>query len=296
MTAQILDGKAASAAIKTELAERVAVLKEHGVTPGIATVLVGADPASQLYVGMKHRQSEAIGMNSIQRELPADATQEQVEALIDELNADPTCHGYIVQLPLPKHLDTDRILERIDPEKDADGLHPTNLGRLVLNVNTPITSPLPCTPRGVIELLVRNGYDLAGKHVVVVGRGVTIGRSIGLLLTRREYNATVTLTHTGTTDLGAHLREADVIVAAAGVKHIVTAEHVKPGAAVLDVGVTREDDPETGKSRVYGDVHPDVAGVAGWLSPNPGGVGPMTVALLMTNVVEVAERAAGLRA
>ncbi|SCY43698.1 methenyltetrahydrofolate cyclohydrolase /5,10-methylenetetrahydrofolate dehydrogenase (NADP+) [Microbacterium sp. LKL04] len=295
MTAQILDGKAASAAIKTELAERVAVLKEHGVTPGIATVLVGADPASQLYVGMKHRQSEAIGMNSIQRELPADATQEQVEALIDELNADPACHGYIVQLPLPKHLDTDRILERIDPEKDADGLHPTNLGRLVLNVNTPIASPLPCTPRGVIELLVRNGYDLAGKHVVVVGRGVTIGRSIGLLLTRREYNATVTLTHTGTTDLGAHLREADVIVAAAGVKHIVTAEHVKPGAAVLDVGVTREDDPETGKSRVYGDVHPDVAEVAGWVSPNPGGVGPMTVALLMTNVVEVAERAAGLR-
>ncbi|MEV5043019.1 bifunctional methylenetetrahydrofolate dehydrogenase/methenyltetrahydrofolate cyclohydrolase [Microbacterium sp. LMI1x-1-1.1] len=295
MTAAVLDGKAASAAIKTELAERVAVLKEHGVTPGIATVLVGADPASQLYVGMKHRQSEAIGMNSIQRELPADATQEQVEVLIDELNADPTCHGYIVQLPLPKHLDTDRILERIDPEKDADGLHPTNLGRLVLNVNTPITSPLPCTPRGVIELLVRNGYDLAGKHVVVVGRGVTIGRSIGLLLTRREYNATVTLTHTGTTDLGAHLREADVIVAAAGVKHMVTAEHVKPGAAVLDVGVTREDDPETGKSRVYGDVHPDVAEVAGWVSPNPGGVGPMTVALLMTNVVEVAERAAGLR-
>ena len=295
MTAQVLDGKAASAAIKTELAERVAVLKEHGVTPGIATVLVGADPASQLYVGMKHRQSEAIGMNSIQRELPADATQEQVEALIDELNADPACHGYIVQLPLPKHLDTDRILERIDPEKDADGLHPTNLGRLVLNVNTPITSPLPCTPRGVIELLLRNDYDLKGKDVVVVGRGVTIGRSIGLLLTRREYNATVTLTHTGTTDLGAHLREADVIVAAAGVKHIVTAEHVKPGAAVLDVGVTREDDPETGKSRVYGDVHPDVAEVAGWVSPNPGGVGPMTVALLMTNVVEVAERAAGLR-
>ncbi|MEW1834577.1 bifunctional methylenetetrahydrofolate dehydrogenase/methenyltetrahydrofolate cyclohydrolase [Microbacterium sp. NPDC079995] len=295
MTAQILDGKAASAAIKTELAERVAALKKRGVTPGIATVLVGADPASQLYVGMKHRQSEAIGMNSIQRELPADATQEQVEALIDELNADPACHGYIVQLPLPKHLDTDRILERIDPEKDADGLHPTNLGRLVLNVNTPITSPLPCTPRGVIELLIRNGYDLNGTHVVVVGRGVTIGRSIGLLLTRREYNATVTLTHTGTTDLGAHLREADVIVAAAGVKHIVTAEHVKPGAAVLDVGVTREDDPETGKSRVYGDVHPDVAQVAGWLSPNPGGVGPMTVALLMTNVVEVAERAAGLR-
>jgi methylenetetrahydrofolate dehydrogenase (NADP+)/methenyltetrahydrofolate cyclohydrolase len=290
MTAQKLDGRAAAADIKAELRERVAALKERGVTPGIATVLVGADPASQLYVGMKHRESEAIGMNSIQRELPADATQEDVEALIDELNADPSCHGYIVQLPLPKHIDTDAILERIDPSKDADGLHPTNLGRLVLNVNSPITTPLPCTPRGVIELLVRNGYELAGKHVVVVGRGVTIGRSIGLLLTRREYNATVTLTHTGTVDLGKHLREADAIVAAAGVKHIVKAADVKPGAAVLDVGVTRETDPETGKSIVYGDVAPDVAEVAGWLSPNPGGVGPMTVALLMTNVVEAAER------
>ena len=290
MTAQKLDGKAAAAAIKDELRERVAALKEKGVTPGIATVLVGADPASQLYVGMKHRESEAIGMNSIQKELPADATQAEVEALIDDLNADPGCHGYIVQLPLPKHLDTDAILERIDPAKDADGLHPTNLGRLVLNVNSPITTPLPCTPRGVIELLLRNDYDLKGKDVVVVGRGVTIGRSIGLLLTRREINATVTLTHTGTEDLSHHLRQADVIVAAAGVKHIVRAEDVKPGAAVLDVGVTREDDPESGKSRVYGDVAPDVAEVAGYLSPNPGGVGPMTVALLMTNVVEAAER------
>lgn len=291
MAAIRLDGRAAAAEIKDELAERVAALKARGITPGIATVLVGADPGSQLYVGMKHRQSEAIGMNSIQRELPADATQEQVEALIDELNADPECHGYIVQLPLPKHLDTDAILERIDPAKDADGLHPTNLGRLVLNVNSPITSPLPCTPRGVIELLQRNGYDLRGKHVVVVGRGVTIGRSIGLLLTRRDLNATVTLTHTGTVDLGQYLRQADVIVAAAGVKHLVTAADVKPGAAVLDVGVTRETDAETGKSKVYGDVHPDVVEVAGYLSPNPGGVGPMTVALLMTNVVEAAERA-----
>ncbi|MCW3492213.1 bifunctional methylenetetrahydrofolate dehydrogenase/methenyltetrahydrofolate cyclohydrolase [Microbacterium sp. SSM24] len=290
MVAVRLDGKAAAADIKAELAVRVAALKERGITPGIATVLVGADPASQLYVGMKHRESESIGMNSIQRELPADATQADVEALIDELNADPACHGYIVQLPLPKHIDTDAILERIDPAKDADGLHPTNLGRLVLNVNTPITSPLPCTPRGVIELLTRNGYDLNGKDVVVVGRGVTIGRSIGLLLTRREYNATVTLTHTGTADLAHHLRQADVIVAAAGVKHVVRAEDVKPGAAVLDVGVTREVDPETGKSKVHGDVAPDVAEVAGWVSPNPGGVGPMTVALLMTNVVEAAER------
>lgn len=290
MTAAILDGKAASAAIKAELTERVAALKAKGIVPGIATVLVGADPASQLYVGMKHRQSEAIGMNSIQRELPADATQADVEALIDELNADPDCHGYIVQLPLPKHIDTDAILERIDPAKDADGLHPTNLGRLVLNVNSPIHTPLPCTPRGVIELLLRNDYDLTGKHVVVVGRGVTIGRSIGLLLTRRDLNATVTLTHTGTVDMPRYLREADVIVAAAGVKHLIRAEDVKPGAAVLDVGVTRETDPETGKNLVFGDVHPDVAEVAGWVSPNPGGVGPMTVALLMTNVVEAAER------
>lgn len=290
MTAQKLDGRATAAAIKAELAERVAKLKAAGVTPGIATVLVGADPASQLYVGMKHRESEAIGMNSIQIELSAQATQEEVEAEIDRLNADETCHGYIVQLPLPRHLDTDRILERIDPAKDADGLHPTNLGKLVLNVNDEITSPLPCTPRAVIELLERNGFALAGTHVVVVGRGVTIGRSIGLLLTRRAVNATVTLTHTGTRDLPSYLRQADVIVGAAGVKHLVRSEDVKPGAAVLDVGVTREIDPETGKNRVYGDIAPGVEDVAGWLSPNPGGVGPMTVALLMTNVVEAAER------
>ncbi|ODT24339.1 MAG: bifunctional methylenetetrahydrofolate dehydrogenase/methenyltetrahydrofolate cyclohydrolase [Microbacterium sp. 69-7] len=290
MTAHKLDGRATAAAIKAELAERVAKLKAAGVTPGIATVQVGADPASQLYVGMKHRESEAIGMNSIQVELPADATQADVEAAIDRLNADPTCHGYIVQLPLPRHIDTDRILERIDPAKDADGLHPTNLGKLVLNVNDEITSPLPCTPRAVIELLERNGFALAGTHVVVVGRGVTIGRSIGLLLTRRAVNATVTLTHTGTRDLPSYLRQADVIVGAAGVKHLVRPEDVKPGAAVLDVGVTRESDPETGKAKVYGDIAPGVEDVAGWLSPNPGGVGPMTVALLMTNVVEAAER------
>ncbi len=290
MTATRLDGKATAAAIRQELSERVAALKERGIVPGIATVLVGADPASHLYVGMKHRQSSDIGMNSIQVELPGDATQEEVEASIDRLNADPACHGYIVQLPLPKHLDTDAILERIDPAKDADGLHPTNLGRLVLNVNAPITTPLPCTPRAVIELLTRNGYELAGRHVVVVGRGVTIGRSIGLLLTRREINATVTLTHTGTVDLPSYLRQADVIVAAAGVKHLVRPDDVAPGAAVLDVGVTRENDPETGRSKVYGDVAPGVEEVAGWLSPNPGGVGPMTVALLMTNVVEAAER------
>ena len=291
MVAQILDGKATALSIKAELGERVAALAARGVVPGIATVLVGADPASQLYVGMKHRQSEAIGMNSIARELPADATQAEVEAVIDELNADESCHGYIVQLPLPKHLNTDAILARIDPAKDADGLHPTNLGRLVLNVNNPIDTPMPCTPRGVIELLERNGYDLNGKHVVVVGRGVTIGRPMGLLLTRRDVNATVTQVHTGTPDMTPFLRQADVIVAGAGVKHLIRASDVKPGAAVLDVGVTREFDPESDRDRVFGDVHPDVAEVAGFISPNPGGVGPMTVALLMTNGVEAAERA-----
>jgi methylenetetrahydrofolate dehydrogenase (NADP+)/methenyltetrahydrofolate cyclohydrolase len=292
MTATKLDGTATAATITEDLRERVGALKSRGATPGIATVLVGKDPASQLYVSMKHRQCQAIGMDSIQRELPADSTQEQVEAVLDKLNADKTCDGYIVQLPLPDHLDTDSVLARIDPAKDADGLHPNNLGRLLLNVGQPTTTPLPCTPRGVIELLERNGYDLAGKHVTVVGRGVTVGRSIGLLLSRRDINATVTLTHTGTVNLRKHLRAADVIVAAAGVKHLVGPEDVAPGAAVVDVGVTREVNSATGRQRIYGDVHPDVAEVAGWLSPNPGGVGPMTVALLMANVVEAAERVA----
>ena len=290
MTANILDGKAAAAAIKAELADRVAVLRERGIQPGLATVLVGEDPGSQWYVAGKHRDCAEVGIASIKRELPASVSQEELEAVLDELNADPECTGYIVQLPLPKHIDTDRILERIDPDKDADGLHPTNLGRLVLNANSPIASPLPCTPRGVIELVERNGLSWAGKHVVVVGRGVTVGRPIGPLLTRREYNATVTLTHTGTQDLAAELGRADVIVAAAGVEGIVRAEHVKPGAVVLDVGVSRKTDPETGKSRVVGDVDPGVADVAGWISPNPGGVGPMTRALLLKNVVEMAER------
>lgn len=290
MTAKILDGKAAAAAIKSELADRVSALRERGVVPGLATVLVGEDPGSQWYVAGKHRDCAEVGIASIRRDLPASVTQEELEAVLDELNANPECTGYIVQLPLPKHIDTDRILERIDPEKDADGLHPTNLGRLVLNANTEITSPLPCTPRGVIELVERNGLSWEGKRVVVIGRGVTVGRPIGPLLTRREYNATVTLTHTGTRDLGAELRSADVIVAAAGAAGIVRAEDVQPGAVVLDVGVSRETDPETGKSRVVGDVDPGVAEVAGWISPNPGGVGPMTRALLLKNVVEMAER------
>ena len=295
MTAQILDGKATAKSIKQELAERVTRLVDAGhERPGLATVLVGDDPGSAAYVRGKHRDSEQIGLHSIQKQLPADATQADVEAVVDELNADPACTGYIVQLPLPKQIDTDAILERIDPAKDADGLHPMNLGRLVLNANKPIHTPLPCTPRAVIELVERHGLDFRGKDVVVVGRGVTVGRSIGALLTRREYNATVTLCHTGTADLPAQLRRADVIVAAAGAAHLVRAEDVKPGAIVLDVGVSRREDPDGGKAKLVGDVEPGVAEVAAWLSPNPGGVGPMTRALLMNNVVEAAERAAGI--
>ncbi len=290
MTAIRLDGKAAAAQIKDELRERVAALRARGVTPGLATVLVGDDPASKLYVGGKHRDCAEVGIESIQVELPDTATQEEVEEAIDRLNADPACTGYIVQLPLPKHLDQDAIIERIDPLKDADGLHPTNLGRLVLNVRDEITTPLPCTPRGCIELLQRNGYDLNGKHVVVIGRGITVGRSIGALLTRREINATVTLTHTGTQNMAEICRSADVIIAAAGSAHLVKPEWVAPGAAVLDVGVSRVPDPATGKSKVFGDVDPQVAEVAGYLSPNPGGVGPMTRALLLANVVETAQR------
>ena len=295
MTAQILDGKATATAIKEELAQRVTRLVEAGhQRPGLATVLVGDDPGSAAYVRGKHRDSEQIGLHSIQRQLPADATQADVEAVVDELNADPACTGYIVQLPLPPQIDTDAILERIDPAKDADGLHPTNLGRLVLNANKPILTPLPCTPRAVIELVERHGQDFRGKDVVVVGRGVTVGRSIGALLTRREHNATVTLCHTGTTDLPSHLRRADVIVAAAGAAHLVRAEDIKPGAIVLDVGVSRREVPEGGRAKLVGDVDPAATEVAGWLSPNPGGVGPMTRALLLKNVVEAAERAAGI--
>ena len=291
MTAQRLDGTATAAAIKAELAERVAALAARGVTPGLGTVLVGDDPGSHAYVGGKHRDCAEVGIASIREDLPASASQAEIEAAVDRLNADPACTGYIVQLPLPKGVDTNAVLERIDPAKDADGLHPTNLGRLVLRVNEPITSPLPCTPRAVLELMGRHGISVAGAHVVVIGRGVTVGRSIGLLLTRREHNATVTLTHTGTRDLAAHTRQADVVVAAAGVPGILTADMVKPGAVVLDVGVSRVVDLETGKARLRGDVAAGVAEVAAWLSPNPGGVGPMTRAMLLANVVEAAERA-----
>lgn len=280
MTAQILDGKATAAAIKSELSTRVQALKERGVTPGLGTLLVGDDPGSRWYVAGKHRDCAEVGIASIQRELPETASQEEIEAVVRELNDNPECTGYIVQLPLPKGIDTNRVLSLMDPAKDADGLHPTNLGRLVLNER----GPLPCTPNGIVELLRRHGVEINGAHVAVVGRGVTVGRSIGLLLTRKSENATVTLCHTGTRDLSAQLRQADIIVAAAGVPHLVKPEDVRPGAAVLDVGVSRD---ENGK--IVGDVHPGVAEVAAWISPNPGGVGPMTRAMLLANVVEAAE-------
>jgi methylenetetrahydrofolate dehydrogenase (NADP+)/methenyltetrahydrofolate cyclohydrolase len=270
----------------------VRVLAERGITPGLGTLLVGEDPGSVSYVAGKHRDCAEVGIASIREDLPADATQEDIEAAVRRLNEDPACTGFIVQLPLPRGIDTNRVLELVDPDKDADGLHPTNLGRLVLRVNEDVTSPLPCTPRGIIELLTRHGVALAGADVTVIGRGTTVGRSIGLLLTRRAVNATVTLTHTGTADLGEHTRNADVIVAAAGVPGILTADLVKPGAVVVDVGVSRVTDPETGRSRIAGDVDPGVAEIAAWVSPNPGGVGPMTRAMLLANVVESAERGA----
>ncbi|GAA1685485.1 bifunctional methylenetetrahydrofolate dehydrogenase/methenyltetrahydrofolate cyclohydrolase [Streptomyces yatensis] len=281
MTAQILDGKATAAAIKSDLVSRVEALKAKGIHPGLGTVLVGEDPGSKWYVAGKHRDCAEIGVESLRRDLPETATQEEIEAAVRELNEDPACTGYIVQLPLPKGIDTNRVLELMDPAKDADGLHPMNLGRLVLNES----GPLPCTPQGVIQLLRHHGVEINGAHVVVVGRGITVGRSIGLLLTRRSENATVTLCHTGTRDLPGILRQADIIVAAAGVRHLIGPDDVKPGAAVLDVGVSRD---EHGK--IAGDVHPGVAEVAAWISPNPGGVGPMTRAQLLVNVVEAAER------
>jgi methylenetetrahydrofolate dehydrogenase (NADP+) / methenyltetrahydrofolate cyclohydrolase len=293
MSASVLDGLATAATIKEELRDRVQSLTAAGHTPGLATLLVGDDPGSKWYVAGKHRDCAEVGIASISRELPATASQAELEAVIDELNTSPDVTGYIVQLPLPNHIDAEALIERMDPAKDADGLHPWNLGRLVARVSGEIDSPLPCTPRAVIELVERHGQSLSTAHVVVVGRGITVGRSIGLLLTRRGVDATVTLTHSRTRDLSRYLRQADVIVAAAGSPHIVGKDDVKPGAIVLDVGVSRVENPETPKSRIVGDVDPAVAEVAGWLSPNPGGVGPMTRALLLQNVVEMAERQAG---
>jgi methylenetetrahydrofolate dehydrogenase (NADP+) / methenyltetrahydrofolate cyclohydrolase len=283
MTAVILDGKATAAAIREDLARRVAALARAGVVPGLGTVLVGDDPGSHAYVAGKHRDSVQVGIASIRRDLPADATQQQVEAVIDELNADPACTGYIVQLPLPAGLDAHRVLNRMDPAKDADGLHPVSLGRLVLNE----PGPLPCTPRGIVELLRRYDVPIAGADVTVIGRGITVGRALGLLLTRRSENATVTLTHTGTKDLPGHTRRADIVVVAAGRPGLLTADMVKPGAAVLDVGITRTD------AGLVGDVAPAVAEVAGYLAPMPGGVGPMTRAMLLANVVDAAEQRLG---
>ncbi len=283
MTAQMLDGRATLAAIKSELKERLAVLAGHGVVPGLGTVLVGDDPASRWYVGAKHKDCAELGIASTRHDLPASATQAEVEAVIDELNADPGCTGFLVQQPTG--LDEMALLSRVNPTKDVDGLHPTNLGWLVLGKD----APLPATPMGCLELLRRHDVPIAGARVVIVGRGLTVGRPLGLILTRRSENATVTLCHTGTHDLAAEVRRADIVVAAAGVPGLITADMVKPGAAVLDVGVSRVD------GKVAGDVAPDVAQVAAWVSPNPGGVGPMTRGLLLTNVVAAAERQAGLR-
>jgi methylenetetrahydrofolate dehydrogenase (NADP+)/methenyltetrahydrofolate cyclohydrolase len=280
MSATILDGRAVLADIKSELAARVRTLTEAGHRPGLGTILVGEDPGSSWYVGAKHRDCAEIGVSSIRHDLPAGTSAAEVEALVDELNADPGCTAFLIQQPTG--LDEFALLSRVDPTKDVDGLHPVNLGSLVLGA----PAPLPCTPVGVVELLRRYDVPIDGAEVVVVGRGLTVGRPLGLILTRRSENATVTLCHTGTRDLAAHVRRADIVVSAAGVPDLVSAEMVKPGAAVLDVGVARRD------GKIAGDVAADVSDVAGWVSPNPGGVGPMTRAMLLSNVVAAAERGA----
>jgi methylenetetrahydrofolate dehydrogenase (NADP+) / methenyltetrahydrofolate cyclohydrolase len=283
VSATLLDGKAVAAAVKEELKARVKELADSGVRPGLGTILVGDDPGSQAYVNGKHRDCAEVGIASIRRDLPATASQDEVEAAVRELNADPACHGYIVQLPLPHHLDTQRVLELIDPAKDADGLHPVNLGRLVLGY----PGPMPCTPYGIVVLLRRHGIQLEGAEVTVVGRGTTVGRPLGLLLTRRRENATVTICHTGTRDLAAHTRAADIVVVAAGLPDLIKKDMVKPGAVVVDVGITRVVGRD-GKGHYTGDVAPEVAEVAGYLAPVPGGVGPMTRAMLLANVVDLA--------
>jgi methylenetetrahydrofolate dehydrogenase (NADP+)/methenyltetrahydrofolate cyclohydrolase len=290
MTAVTLDGIATAAAIKDELRERIAALKARGVTPGLATLLVGDDPGSLSYIAGKHRDSLEVGMESVRVDLPGTASEADVRAAIADLNADPRVTGFLVQLPLPEPIDEHAMLELVDPAKDADGLHPTNLGRLVLGVDGILTSPLPCTPAGVVELAQRYGVEFSGRHVVVIGRGLTVGRPLGLLLTRKGIDATVTLTHSRTDDLAAEVRRADIVVAAVGLPHLVKPDWVKPGAAVLDVGVTRVGTTASGKAKLAGDVEPAVAEVAGYLSPNPGGVGPMTRAMLLQNVVLAAER------
>ncbi|WP_291057442.1 bifunctional methylenetetrahydrofolate dehydrogenase/methenyltetrahydrofolate cyclohydrolase [Herbiconiux sp.] len=290
MVATRLDGVATASALKAEVAERVAALRAQGIVPGLGTLLVGEDPGSISYVAGKHRDCAEVGIESVRVDLPATASEQEVRDAIAALNANDAVTGYIVQLPLPAGIDENAMLELIDPAKDADGLHPTNLGRLVLGVEGELNSPLPCTPAGIVEMLRRYDVPLSGKHVVVVGRGLTVGRPLGLLLTRKGVDATVTLTHSRTTDLAAEVRRADVVVAAVGVPGLIKADWVKPGAAVLDVGITRVVDETTGKARLIGDVDPGVAEVAGFLSPVPGGVGPMTRAMLLLNVLEEAER------
>jgi methylenetetrahydrofolate dehydrogenase (NADP+)/methenyltetrahydrofolate cyclohydrolase len=293
MTAQILDGKATAAELKAEMKLRVDSLRERGIVPGLGTILVGDDPASHIYVDGKHRDCAEVGIESFREDLPADASQEDVLAAIHRLNDNPACTGYIVQLPLPRGIDTWECISAVDPEKDADGLHPVNLGLLAARVNEPPTTPLPCTARGIVYLLQKYGIDLEGLHVVCVGSGVTAGKPAGLLMARPEIGATVTLTHKSTRNLAAIVGTADIVIAAAGVPALVTADMVRYGAVVLDVGVSRSKDPYTGKMRTVGDVAPEVADIASWRAPNPGGVGPMTRAMLVANIVEMAERQAG---
>jgi len=290
MTAVRIDGVATAATVRSELVERIAALKVRGIYPGLGTLLVGDDPGSHSYVGGKHKDSLELGIESVRVDLPAEATEDEVRAAILDLNANPAVTGYIIQLPLPAGIDENAMLELMDPAKDADGLHPTNLGRLVLGVQGELDSPLPCTPAGLVELLRRYDVPIAGQHVVVIGRGLTVGRPLGLLLTRKGLDATVTLAHSRTQNLADVVRQADIVVAAVGVPGLIKPDWVKPGAAVLDVGITRVINPDTGKAKLIGDVDPAVAEVAGFLSPVPGGVGPMTRAMLMSNVVEAAER------
>ena len=290
MTAVRMDGVATATAVKNELVGRIDALKARGIHPGLGTLLVGSDPGSLSYVAGKHRDSVELGIESIRVDLPADATEDEVRSAIRDLNENPAVTGYIIQLPLPAGIDENAMLELMDPAKDADGLHPTNLGRLVLGVSGVLDSPLPCTPAGLVEMLRRYDVPIAGKHVVVIGRGLTVGRPLGLLLTNKGVDATVTLTHSRTVDLAGEVRRADIVIAAVGVPGLVKADWIKPGAAVLDVGITRVISPDTGKAKLLGDIDPGVAEVAAFLSPVPGGVGPMTRAMLMYNVVAAAER------
>ena len=284
MNAIILDGRATAKAIKLELSERVAKLKKSGITPGLGTLLVGDDPGSHSYVSGKHRDCAEVGVSSIRIDLPGSASKADIFSAVRELNESPEVTGYIVQLPLPLGVDTNELLEAMDPDKDADGLHPINLGKLVLNVSGEMNSPLPCTPSGIIELLRRYDIEIAGKEVAVIGRGITVGRPLGLLLTRRGIDATATLLHSGSKEIPGSVRRADIVVAAVGVPHFVKTDWVKPGAVVLDVGITRIE--SSGQAQLVGDIDPGVAAVAGYLSPNPGGVGPMTRAMLVKNVVD----------